>query len=172
MKEIKDFLFQLGAIQTGQFLLRGGQKSNFYIDVKKAYGNPDFLNLVGKLIYDKMSPNVTCIAGAGYGGIPLAISSSLYSGKPVVLLRDLPKDHGTTSNIEGYIPNSHDKIALVDDVFSTGDSLRNSIRMLSSTNATILGCYVIVKRGEGKLPISLDYLLTATELLNFCNSLK
>ena len=57
------------------------------------------------------------------------------------------------------------EVVLVDDVFTTGGSLRKMIEVIRSTGAEILGCYVVVKRGEGELEVPLHYLFVAEDLL-------
>ena len=67
----------------------------------------------------------------------------------LTLVRDEPKKHGKGGWIDGYVPNEQDKVVLVDDVFTTGGSLRKLIKILEPTKAEIIGVYVVVKRGEG-----------------------
>ena len=58
-----------------------------------------------------------------------------------------------------------DKVAVVDDVFTTGRSLRESTSILEILESDILGCFVVVKRGEGELNYPLSYLIDLKELL-------
>lgn len=145
--------------------LKNAGASDFYVDVKKAYGYPDVLNSISDELWKRIGEKATCIATAGYGGLsPSTIISSRYH-RHLTLVRDEPKKHGRGGWIDGYVPNEQDKIAIVDDVFTTGGSLRKIIEVLKPTGAEILGCYVVVKRGDGNLQVPLNYLLTAEELL-------
>lgn len=160
-----DKLNSLKVVEFKDVKLRNGQNSNYYINIKKAYGYPEIKSELGDAIYSIIDHPITCIAGAGHGGIPLAdYISSKYNLK-LSLVRDNIKDHGLKNLIEGYVLDEKDKIAIIDDVFSTGSSLRNTIENLKSTKAKIVGCYVVVKRGEGILSVELKYLLTGEELL-------
>ena len=158
-------LKQLDIISHKLVNLKNAGTSNFYVDVKKAYGYPDALDSISDELWKRIDKRVTCIATAGYGGLsPSTIISSRYH-RYLTLVRDEPKKHGKGGWIDGYIPSKQDKIAIVDDVFTTGSSLRKIIEVLESTRAQILGCYVVVKRGEGNLQVPINYLLTYEELL-------
>jgi orotate phosphoribosyltransferase len=56
-------------------------------------------------------------------------------------------------------------IISVNDVFTMGGSFRGMLNALTPTKANVLGCYAVVKRGDGKLPVPFCYLLTAEDLL-------
>ena len=163
--ELVRILKQLDIISREPVKLKTAEASNFYVDVKKAYGYPDALDSISDELWKEIGERVTCIATAGYGGLsPSTIISSrhhLY----LTFVRDEPKKHGKGGWIDGYVPNEQDKIAIVDDVFTTGGSLRKIIEALEPTGAEILGCYVVVKRGDGNLQVPLKYLLTTEELL-------
>ncbi|MDP3698522.1 MAG: phosphoribosyltransferase family protein [Nanoarchaeota archaeon] len=158
-------LKQLSVVERGTVELKNARTSDYYINIKKAYGDPELMFLLCKNLWEKIPKEVTCIAGSGHGGIPLATRmSGLYACK-LALVRDGPKEHGMIELIDGHMPSSKDKVAIIDDVFSTGGSLRKVIEILQPTGAEIIGCYVIVKRGEGVLPVPWQYLMTAEELL-------
>lgn len=145
--------------------LRSGETSDFYADIKKAYGNPELLAAMAKATVDNLNPQTTCIAAAGYGGIPLGVAVSQISGLPLTLVRDSEKNHGRGGLIDGYVPQSHDIISIVDDVFTSGGSLRQTMANLKITNAVVVGCHVIVARGETAdfgLPVS--FILKSNDL--------
>ncbi len=126
--------------------------------IKKAYGNPivfkEIVSEVLKLIPDE----ATCIAGSGNGGIPLATALSLGTNKKLSIVRDVEKNHGTKEMIDGHIPNVSDKIVIVDDVLTSGTSLRNTIKNLG--DSTIIKCIVILKRGEAQgINHDIEYLI-------------
>jgi len=137
----------------------------YYIDIKRAFGDSDALNLMANELWFEIDNRTTCIAAVGYGGIPLATPISLLYGLNLTLVRDESKKHGRKTWIDGYVPTKRDKVSIVDDVFTTGRNLRKIIKILEPTGAEILGCHVVVKRGEGKLKIPFTYLMTAEQLL-------
>jgi orotate phosphoribosyltransferase len=141
-------LEEIGAIQRGDFLLKNGEHSDIYFDIKKAYGNPGiFKEIIADMV--KLIPKeTTCIAGSGHGGIPLATALSLELNKNVSMVRDAPKGHGIGKMIDGYQPNKNDEVVIVDDVLTSGTSLRTTIQNLGDSK--ILKCVVILKRGEAE----------------------
>lgn len=165
VKEFIERLKQAQVVCNGQVELKNAGTSNNYINIKKAYGDPELMFLICKKLREKIPREINCIAGSGHGGVPLATRMSGLYTYNLTLVRDEPKEYGLSGLIDGYVPNNKDKIAIVDDVFSTGASLRNIIKNLEPTGAEILSCYVVVKRGEGNLPVPLEYLLTMQDLL-------
>ena len=153
-------LKQLQIVHYGEVELSHAGPAQLYFDVKKAYGDAEAFKLLTRRIGDKIPSRTSCIAGSGYGGIPLAAGISLMYGRNLALVRDEPKDHGIIKLIEGYLPGKDDKVAIVDDVFTTGNSLQKIIDIITPTGAEIVGCYVLVKRREGQLSVPVESLLT------------
>ena len=158
-------LKQLDIIYREPVNLKNAGASDFYVDIKKAYGYPDALNQISDELWKKIDKNVTCIATAGYGGLSPATVISSRHDLYLALVRDEPKKHGRSCWIDGYIPNEQDRVAIVDDVFTTGGSLKKIVGVIEPTGAEIIGCYVVVKRGNGKIQVPVTYLLTSEELL-------
>ena len=149
-------------------VLRAGEKSDFYVDVKKVYGNPKLLNEIGRAITKDINKETTCLATSGYGGIPLATVISQITGLPLSLVRGDEKNHGRGGLIDGYIPNEQDIVAVIDDVYTTGSSLRQTIKIISKMNATITRCHVVVARNNTdnfQIPVSL--LFKSDDLIKF-----
>ena|ERR1700741_1310777 len=74
--------------------LRAGEASDFYADIKKAYGNSELRKAMAEATLENIDPSTTCIAAAGYGGLPLAVTISDLSGLPLTMVRDTAKNHG------------------------------------------------------------------------------
>jgi orotate phosphoribosyltransferase len=88
----------------------------------------------------------------------------LQTGLPASFIRDSEKNHGLGGMIDGYIPEANDVAAVVDDVFTTGSSLRETIEIILSTQAEKSSCHVVVKRGEGELQVPLFYIFDVNDL--------
>ncbi|MBI4147578.1 orotate phosphoribosyltransferase [Candidatus Woesearchaeota archaeon] len=163
----KDLIARLKYLQIvhhGEVELSHGGASHYYIDLKKAYGNAEAFYLLAKRIGEKIPNKVSCIAGGGYGGLPLAAAVSTLYLRDLSLVRDEPKDHGIKRIIEGHVPTKEDKVAIVDDVFTTGKSLQKIIDIITPTRAEIVGCYVLVKRAEGQISVPVESLLRIEDL--------
>lgn len=164
----KEFLInrlrEIGIIINEPVLLRSGVTVEFYCDMKKAYGYPDILDSLIEEVGKEIGDDVTCIIGSGYGGVPLAAILSLRFKRNFALLREKIKDHGKQNLFDGYKPTKDDRVLIVDDVLTTGSSVRETIAALKTTEAAIAGAVVLVKRGEVELPIPYSHILHIDEL--------
>src|SRR5277367_2093531 len=81
------------SLLRGEFLLRSGRKSNYYLDKYRFETQPDVLIELGKLFAEKVTAKVDRIAGAELGAVPLAAATAMASGKPFIV-RNQKKDYG------------------------------------------------------------------------------
>jgi|SRR3989344_7607130 len=155
---LKKELLSLGIPERGNFTLTTGIVSNLYFNMKKAYGSPNILNKLSEELYRLLGKDITCIGClSGIGGLPLASVISAKYNLPLTLVRESKKGHGSKNQIEGYIPNKSDRIAIIDDVFTTGFSLMKVINILEPIT-NIEGCYVIIKRTDNIFNYRLRHL--------------
>lgn len=145
--------------------LRSGGIANFYCDIKKAYGYPDILSALADEVGKLLTEDITCVAASGYGGLPLASLVAAKFNKKFIAVRDKPKGHGKGGFIDGYIPTEKDSIVIIDDVLTTGSSIKETYVILGETKANIKNAIVVVKRGDAKLPIPHSYLFTVDEII-------
>src|SRR2546422_11109270 len=136
-----------GALQFGPFTLASSRTSPYYVDIKRAVTRPDLLRMIG----DGMAPfarDADRIAGVELGAVPVAAAVSLASGKPYVMVRKASKEHGTKHEFEGELSRG-DRVLFVEDVVTTGGTLRGAIERLRGHGAVIGGCVCGVGREEG-----------------------
>ena len=157
-------LRELKVVQRGSFRLSSGIHSDYKIDMEIAYGYPEIRSLIYRLISRDLDDRTTCIAGEGNGGLPLATGISDLLGMPLVLVKRAQELED--GKLNGYALTANDKVALVDDVFTTGRSFLKGVGLIQAAGAEVVGCYAIVKRNEGvgKFPVSLSYLIEAKDL--------
>src|SRR5438132_5187844 len=157
-----------GALQFGTFTLASGRTSPYYVDIKRAVTRPDLL----RTIADGMAPfagDSDRIAGVELGAVPIAAAVSLASGKPYVIVRKAAKEHGTRHDFEGEL-NRGDLVLFVEDVVTTGGTLRGAIDRLREHGAVVEDCVCVVDREEGgaillaEIGVRLHALLRAMEL--------
>ena len=123
-------LFEIGTMRFGEFTLKSGIKSPFYIDLRVVICYPDVLRRIGVLMAAEVS---RCagdrIAGIPYAGLPLAVSASLEGNLPLIYPRKEEKSYGTKRRIEGiYEPG--DRVVLIDDIITDGGSKFEAIAVL------------------------------------------
>lgn len=165
-KELLAELRSAHIINEGAVELRAGQESDIYADVKSTLGNPGLKKKLARLLLRDVPTETTFVAGAGFGGIPLASEVSSLSGLPASYIRGVLKNYGMNKQIEGYTPVKGDYVTLVDDVFSTGSSLLESAEILENAGATVISCQTVVCRGDiGTFRYPLSCLFDIEELM-------
>jgi len=151
VKSLIDSLKECGAIKFGDFTLASGKKSRYYVDIKKAGTNPGLLKLIACRVSEIMklhSINADYIGGVALGGVPIAVSVSLETGSPLLMIRKEAKDYGTKGQIVGdVIPGS--KVVLVEDVTTTGGSVIKAIQALRDEGLIIRHVITVLDREEG-----------------------
>ncbi|MDL2260671.1 orotate phosphoribosyltransferase [Methanimicrococcus sp. OttesenSCG-928-J09] len=150
--EIIQALKDCNAVQFGDFTLASGQKSNFYIDIKKASTDPKTLKIIADYIA-RLIPTVTdgseiIIGGVELGGVPIATAVSLSTEKPLLIIRKATKEYGTKSRYVGDLDTAKE-IILMEDVTTSGGSVKKAILALKEDGANIKKVITIVDRESG-----------------------
>src|SRR3954470_7557189 len=91
------------ALLRGEFTLRSGRKSNYYLDKYLFETQPDILKELGQMFAQRIGADVDRLAGPELGAIPLAAAASMASGKPFVIVRNQKKGYGSGKLIEGTL---------------------------------------------------------------------
>jgi len=136
------------ALLRGEFTLRSGRKSNFYLDKYLFSTQPDILAELGKMFASRIPAGTTKLAGAELGGIPLVTAASLASGLPSVFIRNQKKDYGTAKQLEGVI-GPEDRVVIVEDVATTGGQVLEAAKVIAATGAKITKIIATIDRLEG-----------------------
>lgn len=158
-----------GALQLGTFTLASGKTSSYYIDIKKAVTRPALLRTIGAAMAP-YAANVDRVAGVELGAVPIAVAVSLASNKPYLMVRKAIKEHGTKKEFEGELTKG-DRVLFVEDVITTGGTLRGAIERMRAQGAVVDDVVAVVDREEGgkmtlaEITVRLHALVTAKDLL-------
>jgi orotate phosphoribosyltransferase len=136
------------SLLRGEFILRSGRKSNYYLDKYRFETQPDVLIELGKLLGQRVSGSVDRIAGAELGAVPLATAAAMAAGKPFVIVRNQKKDYGTSKLVEGVL-NAGDTVLIVEDVLTTGGQVLEAAKTLKDAGAKIDRIVAVIDRQEG-----------------------
>ena len=136
------------AYLEGDFTLRSGRKSKYYLDKYLFETQPDVLAELGRLFGERCRPTVTRIAGAELGGVALAAAASMATGKPFVIVRNTKKDYGTAKKFEGQLAPG-DVVLLVEDIATTGGQVLEAAKELVGAGAVIDRIVAVIDRQEG-----------------------
>ncbi len=145
-----------GCVKRGEFVLASGRKSDFYFDGKEVLLTPEGSYLAAKVILrELLDPRVTAVGGLTAGADPLVSAIGVLAWlerRPLKLfyVRKEPKKHGTRKFVEGPPLGPDDAVAIVDDVVTTGESIRQAAaRVAEEARARIVQIVALVDRQEG-----------------------
>ena len=96
---------------------------------------------------------VDAVGGVATGAYPIVTAVALVShqeGRPIpsFVVREVAKEHGTKRQIEGHLKEGS-RVAIVDDVITTGGSVIKAIKAVEAVNGKVVKVLVIVDRHEG-----------------------
>ncbi len=162
-------MIKSAAYLEGDFTLRSGKKSNYYLDKYRFETQPAVLKGLADMFAEYVGEATTLIAGAELGGVALAAATSLASGKPFVIVRNQKKDYGTSNKFE-WILKEGDRVLIVEDIATTGGQVLEAARALNESGATVERIVAVIDRLEGarenieSAGFTFDALFTKTDL--------
>jgi orotate phosphoribosyltransferase len=136
------------AVLRGSFVLRSGRTSSYYIDKYRFTTQPQLLRRLAGALAAHIPDSAQRIAGAVLGAVPLATAVSLEIGLPTLIVRDEAKGHGTSNLIEGVL-DTGDRVAIVEDVVTTGGAALEAVATLRAAGAEVLAVIAVIDREEG-----------------------
>jgi orotate phosphoribosyltransferase len=153
VKEFATFLYKNDVIKFGNFTLASGKDSSYYIDLRLVPSFPHqfrkMIKNLQNLIIEKVGlDDFDSLASVPTGGLVVTSALAIETVKPLIYVRNKPKEHGTTKSIEGKI-SAGIKVVMVDDVMTTGTSVLNGIKQLKESGLSISDVFVIINRLEG-----------------------
>jgi orotate phosphoribosyltransferase len=162
------------AWRRGRIRLASGRESDFFIDCKQVILTAEGHRWVGALLCDGITTRwpppdgPDGVAGVALGGCPLASAVALTAALrglawDALYVRKEPKDHGTAKRIEGRVGGAR-RVALVEDVITTGGSSLAAVGALRDEGYTVLGVLALVDRQEGGVEALAAAGVTATAL--------
>ena len=161
------------AYLEGDFLLRSGKRSRYYLDKYRFETRPELLRPLGERIAAAVrehAPDATRLAAPELGAVALAAAASLESGLPFVIVRKAAKEYGTVNRREGpYVDG--ECLCLVEDVVTSGGALLDSVDALRGAGLAVRTAVCVVDREEGgadalaRQAVRLRPLFRAGELL-------
>ncbi len=151
--EICKILNKIGALQFGTFKLTSGRISPYYIDLRIVPSFPDAFQKICEFYVDFIkkeieSKNFERITGIPVAGIPFASIIAYHLKKPFIYIRKGVRLHGRQRRIEGIIAPGN-RVLLVDDLITTGISLRNAAKAIRAEGGVVTDAVVLLDREEG-----------------------
>jgi orotate phosphoribosyltransferase len=177
-------LFETGCVQFGRFKLKSGMISPIYIDLRLLVSDPAMLwqtaGALAEIIRGLPGPEgqptrppltFDRIAAIPYAALPIGVALSLTMDRPMIYPRKELKTYGTSRPIEGRF-DPGEKILLLDDLITRGDSKLNAIAPLEQVGLIVEDILVIIDREQGGADVLTEHgyrlhsLLTLREMLD------
>jgi orotate phosphoribosyltransferase len=172
--EMASILMKIDALKFGVFKLTSGKASPYYVDLRIVPSFPDaftricdfyaqaITNQIGLKTFDR-------IAGVPIAGIPFASQIAYNLKKPFLYIRKGLRRHGRQRRVEGILV-SGDRVLLVDDLVTTGLTLRKAAEAVRAEGGIVEKAVAFMDREEGgkeklaKNGIQLTTLLKISEV--------
>jgi len=158
MKKFED----AGAIQKGHFKLTSGVHSDTYIQCAQIMQHPEFMhNLCSELGKKFRGDDIDVIVGPAIGGIIMAHVMARVLG-PWVRAIFTERENGKMTLRRSFEIKEGEKVIVVEDVTTTGSSVREVIDIVKSRKGKVVGVGVLIDRSGGKVDfgIKIEKLLT------------
>ena len=163
-------LYQIGAVQFGEFTLKSGQVTSIYINLRKIISYPQILRDVASAMWEKVSEShFDLVCGVPYTALPIATCMSLNHDIPMVMRRKEKKDYGTRQMIEGVF-NKGQRCLIIEDVITSGASIIETAADLQDADLVVEDLVVLVDREQGgrknlEKNFKVHSILTLSEIL-------
>ncbi len=163
-------------VELKEIELSSGKKSPYYMDMRGLLAFPNLISDVVERLVTRINESgvqFDKFASVPVGAVPFASMLAARMGKPSVLVRDQPKQHGTKKLIEGRL-GIDDRVILIEDVITTGASVLKTIQKLKNRGAEVVAVWSLCNREEGGIEnIAYEYkdipvysLFTTTDIFS------
>jgi len=139
------------ALLEGDFVLRSGRRSSYYLDKYRFETRPDLLHELGQRVarlVAEHAPGAVRLAGPELGAVALAASASLASGLSFLIVRKAAKEYGTERLLEGVYEEG-EEVCLVEDVVTTGGAAVAAVKALRAAKLECRSAVCVVDPEEG-----------------------
>jgi orotate phosphoribosyltransferase len=148
--ELRDAIREHAYLE-GDFVLRSGRRSPYYLDKYRFETRPELLEAIGARIADQVAehePEAARLAGPELGAVALVAAASLASGLPFLIVRKQAKGYGTGNRLEGRFETG-ERVCLVEDVITSGGAALSAVEALREAGLECRTAVCVVDRQEG-----------------------
>ena len=146
--EILSIFKETGALMTGHFILRSGLHSGHYFQCARACEYLNHVEQLAELLLNKLPPSeFETVVSPAMGGLVIGQEVARLAGKRFIFVE---KVADILALRRGFMMNSGEKILVVEDVFTRGGRIRETLEIIKSQGADPIGVAVLVDRSEGK----------------------
>lgn len=171
MKELAKKIKKIAYLE-GEFTLRSGEKSNYYLDKYLFETNSKILDQLSDTFAKKIKkeyPETDLLAAPELGAVAIVVAISIKTGINFIIVRKSEKDYGTTKLIEGKAEGAKN-ILLIEDILTTAGAALKSANILRNAGYNVSAILGTIDRLQGaeknivKEGFKYDTLLTIKDL--------
>ncbi len=139
------------SVKRGNFTLKSGRTSTWFIDSKQTVCRPEAMLLVADAVLALTPPEATAIGGLTMGADPVAFVTAGVAatrGRPLKAfsVRKEAKDHGAGGRIAGAL-DPGDRVVVTEDTVTRGTSLLDAAHAVAAAGAEVVLLVAVVDRG-------------------------
>lgn len=139
------------SVRRGDFVLKSGRRSSWFIDSKQTACRPDGLLLMADAALEVLDPDATAIGGLTMGADPVAfgvagVAATRGRELKAFSVRKEVKGHGAGGRIAGALDPA-DKVVITEDTVTRGTSLLEAASVVREFGAEVVQIVVLVDRG-------------------------
>lgn len=162
------------AYLEGDFVLRSGRRSSYYLDKYRFETVPAVLEALGTRLAAKateVEPEAVRLAGPELGAVALVAAASLACRRPFLIVRSQAKGYGTDNLLEGAFEPG-DRVVLIEDVVTSGGAAADAVRALRQAGVGCRTAVCVIDREEGgvdalaRLGVRLHPLFRAADIVD------
>lgn len=157
--KVMAILQECDALLQGHFRYTSGRHGSLYFEKIKVAGRPDLVMELGRMTADQMADiaeSIDVVCAPAFGAIVFGFAAAHAMGKPFAFLqRNAEGAMGIRSGFRNIVENA--RVLLVEDVVTTGGSVRESIEVLNEMGAKVVMTGLLVDRTGGSLQLPVPY---------------
>lgn len=143
----------------GPFVLRSGERSDWYMDARQTTYSGEGARCVGAAVLPHIPEEIDAIGGMTMGADPIAVATAIAAadaGRDIAAfsIRKEEKDHGTGGRLVGPVgPGA--KVVVLEDTTTTGGALTEAIRVLQDSFVVVVLALALVDRSDGATTLAM-----------------
>ena len=153
--EMERIFKQTGLMLEGHFLLTSGRHSNRYMQCAKLFQYPEYSEMICKDLADRfVGQKIDMVVGPAVGGIIMSYEMARQFKVPNIFAE---RENGAMTLRRGFSIPEGAKVLVVEDVVTTGGSVREVMDIVAEAKAEVVGVCVVVDRSGGKIDFGVPF---------------
>ena len=153
--EMERIFKQTGLMLEGHFLLTSGRHSNRYMQCAKLFQYPEYSEMICKDLAGRFAgQKIDLVVGPAVGGIIMSYEMARQLNVPNIFAE---RENGAMTLRRGFSIPEGAKVLVVEDVVTTGGSVREVMDIVAEAKAEVVGVCVVVDRSGGKIDFGVPF---------------